>query len=136
MKRRAIRRKPVYMRTKNGHLQHMLDDNWEPYCQGTFQTDWRSTGDISGTKMHNPVCRMCVYALARSEGMSKAEAKRKAGILSDGKTARQTRSVAQINKSESKQLGSAGKPRTKSFWQGQSFGAASPVRRIDPADYK
>lgn len=25
---------------------------------------------------------------------------------------------------------------TKAFWQGQSFGAASPVRKIDPATYK
>lgn len=28
------------------------------------------------------------------------------------------------------------KPNTKAFWQGQSFGPASPVRKIDPATYK
>lgn len=28
------------------------------------------------------------------------------------------------------------KPNSKAFWQGQSFGPASPVRKIDPATYK
>jgi len=80
MRKRTTRKKPVYMRTKKGNIQHMLDDNWEPYCQAPFQSDWRTDGKIAGTQMHNPICKMCVYVHARSEGASKAEAKQKAGI--------------------------------------------------------
>lgn len=28
------------------------------------------------------------------------------------------------------------KSNTKAFWQGQSFGPASPVRKVDPSSYK